>query len=123
MKTKDPKPYWSLLNKSTDQNITIVNKVVLESFYDHFKNLNNVNNDNDDFNFSIQNDDVNDNFEENKSFSENDIVHAIKFLKNNKSCGNGLILKDFLKCASGKMLSVFCKLFDIVFTSGVIPSS
>ena len=100
-----------------------MNKVALESFYDHFKNLNNVNNDNDDFNFSIQNDDVNDNFEVNNSFSENDIVHAIKFLKNNKSCGNGLILKDFLKSASGKMLSVFCKLFDIVFTSGVIPSS
>ena len=42
-----------------------MNKVVLESFYDHFKNLNNVNNDNDDFNFSIQNDDVNDNFDVN----------------------------------------------------------
>ena len=114
MKTKDPKSYWSLLNKSTDQNKTIVNKVALGSFYDHFKNLNNVNNDNNDFNFNIQNADVNDNFELNKSFSENDIVHAIKSLKNNKSCGNDLILNKFLKCASGKMLSVFCKLFNIV---------
>ena len=91
LKTKDPKSYWSLLNKSTDQNKTIVNKVALESFYDRFKNLNNVNNDNNDFNFNIQNADVNDNFELNKSFSENDIVHAIKSLKNNKSCGNDLI--------------------------------
>ena len=123
LKTKDPKSYWSLLNKSTDQIKTIVNKVALESFYDRFKNLNNVNNDNNDFNFNIQNADVNDNFELNKSFSENDIVHAIKSLKNNKSCGNDLILNEFLKCASGKMLSVFCKLFNIVFTSGVIPRS
>ena len=123
MKTKDPKSYWALLNKYTDQNKTIVNKVALESFYDHFKNLNNVNNDNNDFNFNIQNADVNDNYELNKSFSENDIVHAIKSLKNNKSCGNHLILNEFLKCESGKMLSVFCKLFNIVFTSGVIPSS
>ena len=46
-----------------------MNKVALESFYDYFKKLNNVNNDNDDFNFSIQIADVNDNFEVNKSFS------------------------------------------------------
>ena len=100
-----------------------MNKVALESFYDHFKNLNNINNDNNDFNFNIQNADVNDNFELNKSLSENDIVHAIKSLKNNKSCGNDLILNEFLKCASRKTLSVVCKLFNIVFTSGVIPSS
>ena len=53
LKTKDPKSYWSLFNKSTDQNKTIVNKVALESFYDHFKSLNNVNSDNNDFNFNI----------------------------------------------------------------------
>ena len=72
-----------------------MNKVALESFYDHFKNLNNINNDNNDFNFNIQNVDVNDKFDLNKSFSENDIVHAKKSLKNNKSCGNGLILNEF----------------------------
>ena len=78
-----------------------MNKVALETFYDHFKNLN-VNNDNNDFNFNIQNADVNDNCDLNKSFSEDDILHAIKSLKNNKSCGNDLILNEFLKCASGK---------------------
>ena len=98
MKTNDPKSYWSLLNKTTDKN-KIVNKVALETLYDHFKNLN-VKNDNDDFNFNIQTADVNDNCELNKSFSEGDILHAIKSLKNNKSCGNDLILNEFLKCAS-----------------------
>ena len=42
LKTKDPKSYWSLLNKSTDQNKTIVNKVALKSFDDHSKILTNV---------------------------------------------------------------------------------
>ena len=95
LKTKDPKSYWSFLNKSTDQNSTIVNKLALESFNNHFKNLNNVNSDNNDFNFNIQNADVNDNFELNKSIFEDDILHAIKSLKNNKSCGNNLILMNF----------------------------
>ena len=67
LKTNDPKSYWSLLNKTTDENKAYVNKVALETFYDHFKNLNNINNDNNDFNFYIQTADVNDNCQLNKS--------------------------------------------------------
>ena len=87
MKTKEPQSNWSVLDKSTDQNKTIVNNVALESFYDHFKKLNNVNKDNNDFNFNIQNADIDNSFELNKSFFEDDISHAMKPLKNNKSCG------------------------------------
>lgn len=86
MRPNDPESSWSLRNKSTDKKKkTIVNKVALETFYDHFKNLNNVNvnNDYNDFNFDIQNADVNDTCELNKSFSDNEILHAIKSLKNN----------------------------------------
>ena len=72
-----------------------MNKVALESFYDHLKNLNNINNDNNDFNLNIQNVDIYDNFELDKYFSADDIVHAKKSLKNNKSCGNDLILNEF----------------------------
>lgn len=46
MKTKDPKSYWSLLNKYSDKSISVVNKVASETFgifYDHFKNTNNEN--------------------------------------------------------------------------------
>ena len=59
-----------------------MNKVALETFYDHFKNLN-LNNDNNDFNFNIQNADVNDNCESNIYFFEDDILHAMKSLENN----------------------------------------
>lgn len=123
MKTKDPKSYWSLLNKSSDKSKSVVNKVALETFYDHFKNLNNENEGQDVFTFDIHNSEVNDNFELYRSFTEDDISRSIKSLKNNKSCGNDLILNEFLKGVSGKMSNVFCKLFNIVFESGVIPSS
>ena len=123
MKTKDPKSYWSLINKSTEKQKSVVNKVALETFYDHFKNLSNENNEPDAFIFDIENVDINDNNELNRPFSEADILQAIKSLKNNKSCGTDLILNEFLKCASGKMLNVFCKLFNIVFESGIVPNS
>lgn len=122
LKTKDPKSYWSLLNKSTDAHKSTINKVSLETFYEHFKNLNNSVDDQEVFPFDIQNADANNNFELNKTFTEEDVSRAIKSLKNNKSCGNDLILNEFLKNASGTMLTVFCKLFNIVFESGIIPS-
>ena len=100
-----------------------MNKVAFETFYDHFKNLSNENNDLDAFTFDIENVNINDNTELNRLFSEADILQAIKSLKNNKSCGIDLILNEFLKCASGKMLTVFCKLFNIVFESGIVPNS
>ena len=57
------------------------------------------------------------NFELNKSFSPEDITRAIKSLKNNKTCGNDL--NEYLKYAYSKLLSTFCKLFNVVFDSGV----
>ena len=62
MKTKDPKSYWSLLSKSEDKKKSVLNKVALETFYDHFKNLNNANDEQDVFTFDIHNSDINDKF-------------------------------------------------------------
>lgn len=121
LRTKDPKSYWSLLNKSSVNSKSVTSKIALETFYDHFKGLNTANNDQDDFNFNIENVDINNNFELNRAFSNDEVLHAIRSLKNNKSCGNDLILNEFLKCASEKMLNVFCSLFNIIFDTGLVP--
>ena len=77
--------------------------------------------DNQDFYFDNKHFKDEQNFELNKPFSPEDITRAIKSLKNNKSCGYDLILNEFLKCAESKMLNIFCKLFNVVFDSGIIP--
>ena len=74
----------SLLYKSSDSRKCVINKVSLETLYDHFKNLNNTNADEDDLPFDIQNSDANVNFELNRSFTEDDISRAVKSLKNIK---------------------------------------
>ena len=81
MKTKDPKSYWSLLSKSEDKKKSVLNKVALETFYDHFKNLNNANDEQDVFTFDIHNSDINGNFVLNRPFTEYDISRAISSLK------------------------------------------
>ena len=100
-----------------------MNKVALETFYDHFKTLSNENNEPDAFKFDIENVVINDNTELNRPFSEADILQDIRSLKNNTSCGTDLILNEVLKCASGKLLNVFCKLFNIVFETEIVPNS
>ena len=63
------------------------------------------------------------NLELNKSFSQQDIKRAIKSLKNNKSCGNDLILNKLLKCAASKMLSIFANvsIFYLILESFRLP--
>ena len=62
-------------------------QVALKTINDHFKNLNNVNNDrNGVFNFDMRNSDINEKSELNRSFSsEDDILMAIKSLKTIKA--------------------------------------
>jgi hypothetical protein len=61
------------------------------------------------------------NFEPSAVITEDEVVKAIKSLKNNKSCGTDMILNEFLKNSCQKMIDVYVKLFNIVFKSGVIP--
>ena len=52
---------------------------------------------------------------------KNEIVNAIKSLKNNKACGGDMILNEFLKYSSVKHMPLFFKIFNIVVESGIIP--
>ena len=121
----DPKSYWSLINRSTCCNTkqNVIDKVSLECFHDHFKKLSNVQDGQEgDFTDDIDKNVVtNLNTELNAHITEDEIIKAIKSLKNNKSCGTDLILNEFLKHSCNKMLPIFVKLFNIVFESGIIP--
>ena len=100
LSTTDPKAYWSLRNKTNTTGNDAVEKVALETFYDHFKKLNMTYADNNqEFYFDDKHFENEQNLELNKSFSQEDIKRAIKSLKNNKSCGNDLKLHEFMKCA------------------------
>jgi hypothetical protein len=89
-------------------------------FFNHFKELNKVVNEVDvelldnipEYNYAI-----------NSDISEKEANNAIRSLKNNNACGNDLILNEFLKNASGKLMPVFVKIFNIVFHSGIVPNS
>ena len=47
MKKSDPKSYWSILNKYASEGRDKLQKVSVESFYEHFSKLNEANPEND----------------------------------------------------------------------------
>lgn len=127
LRQNDCKSYWNLLNRTccSQTKKNIIDKVSLECFLDHFKKLNTVNKVDEDENSDFL--DVENisslNVELNRVISEDEVVHAIKGLKNNKACGGDLIINEFLKYSTSKLLPIFVSLFNIVFDSGCIPES
>jgi hypothetical protein len=44
-------------------------------------------------------------------------------LKNNKAAGYDQIVNEYLKISNPRLISIYCNIFNIVLTSGVIPES
>lgn len=112
LRSTDPKAYWSLLNKGCDKSNTVNQKVAdfsFRCFFDHLKNLNNVDNNAD----VVLTENVT---EFNSVINEPITTDEIKSLKNNKACENDMILNvnEFFKYGSVKRLPLFVKIFDIV---------
>ena len=63
------------------------------------------------------------NIELNQVISEKEVLEAVKSLKNNKACGGDHILNEFLKHSVDKLMPVFVKIFNMVFESGIIPTT
>ena len=55
--------------------------------------------------------------------TENEIKQAIKSLKSNKACGPDRITNEMLKFGVNSRLTLLCKVFNAVFTSGLYPSN
>ena len=120
LRTSDPKSYWSMLNRGCEKGKATQQKVAMNVFFDHFKNLNNIDNDVD----IVLPDNVTEyNTVINENITEKEVLDAIKSLKNDKACSNDMILNEFLKHGVDKLLPVFVQIFNLVFESGVVPDT
>ena len=117
MRSKSPKDYWKYVNslnkKSTSTDLDI------NEFYDFFKKLNANDDDNEvpdpDFpNIQLTNDlDI--------AITPDEVMKAIKNLKNNKSCGLDNIINEYIKSSTELLLPIYVRLFNKILNSGIIP--
>ena len=59
----------------------------------------------------------------NDKITEEELLDAIKNLKNNKSTGLDDILNEYLKNSTAELTQIYCKIFNIVLYTGIIPEN
>ncbi|CAC5406772.1 unnamed protein product [Mytilus coruscus] len=91
-----------------------------QEWFEYFKKLMNVNqkdnfsNDDkviDQFNSDILNDDM----------TTEEVILALKSLKNNKACGADGVTKEMIKISCSVNTDIYVKLFNLIFKSGIYP--
>ena len=115
LKSSNPKHYWNLLNsknKKASKNVPDIN-----FFYEHFKFLNEES--------TYPEMQINNNtrsvLELDKEISEEEILQAVKSLKNNKACGDDRVINEYIRSTIGLLLPVFKCIFNYVLETGNIP--
>ena len=58
----------------------------------------------------------------NDDISLDEVLTARNNLKNKKACGTDNIINEFIKYCPDRVLAIFCKLFNVVLNTGLIPS-
>ena len=55
--------------------------------------------------------------------SEEEILFAVKNLNNGKAPAEGDIINEYIKSTVNQFLPIYVNLFNLIFSSGVIPDS
>ena len=123
LENADPKQYWKILNSNQPKkNI----EAGLEELYNHFKNVNQLAQREDGAipTYFANNKSIHPVKEQiNQPITETEILEAINGLRNDKSCGIDNIKNEHIKFTSQIMLPIYCKLFNVIFESGLIPEN
>ena len=57
----------------------------------------------------------------NEKNTDEDVLKALRYLKNGKACFNDMILNEFLKSSQDLMFPLYTNIFNLVFDTGKIP--
>ena len=126
----DQKMFWQTVHAVPGTRTQTYNSISTEDWFSHFKNvlekdvMNEVNDVvyddvvcNDDTDVSI------DDYSFNRPISKQEILLAIRRLKNGKAAGPDGVICEMLKHASDQVVNFLVKYFNVLFDSGVYPEN
>ena len=123
LRNSNPKKYWKLL----DDACILPEKgsnIPLNAFMSHFKNLSmkpeDLNSHESDFDPSVIDHSINEAI--NKNFTYDEVILIIRKLRNNKACGIDNVINEQLKNCPDSVVNLLVRFFNIVLSSGVVPS-
>lgn len=120
LKDKNPKAYWKLISGTKKKPTSNTD---IKEFFNFFKTLNEpdisctATQDNNEPNNEL------DLTELNQQITQEEIMQAIKRLKNGKSSGIDNTLNEHIKHTAEMLLPLYHKLFNLIFDNGIIPDS
>ena len=129
LETKDPKTYWKLVNslKEDSQSDSPEKSIESDTWYNYFENLNTVNE-----KYTERTNLLDENLKKtNNTFfnlldstiKEKEIQVSASKLNNNKATGFDSIKNEMLKQGLSDFLPCLRKLFNLILSSGIYPSS
>ena len=122
MNDKNPKKYWKFI-RGLKPKTKESSSPPLESFHEHFKEINKNSIDDNRFNNDIE-DIPNTNEFLNMEISQDEICKCILKLKNSKAPSpSDHILNEYIKSTKDILLPFYTKLFNCVLQTGIIPLS
>ena len=120
MRTKNPKEFWKILNKSKRKEQP---DIPVDTFFEFYKELNQKPNQKDTPNLPEpevqETNQINE--EINKYIDKNEILNCIKKLKCNKASGEDYITNEYIKATATQFINIYEKLFNVIFDTGIIP--
>ncbi|CAC5395340.1 unnamed protein product [Mytilus coruscus] len=130
LQEKDPKKYWELLKKlkNEDTKQDACSNINLNNYEEHFQNLGKAEKYDNSFKEKVKKD---------LNMLESTLEHNIctdspisiskkelyKKLKSGKSAGPDLISNEIIKCSSIVTVTAIVKLFNLILSSGIYPTS
>ena len=116
----EQKEFWGNVNKVMGKKKTICNNISLETWFDHFKKL--LEKDCD----PLEEEYVHDNTQESESYfnrpiSREEVLFAVRKIKNRKAAGPDGIIGELLKNAGEYVIDFFVKFFNVLFQKGIFP--
>ena len=118
-KSKNTRDYWTIVADSKKNgSLNGPDEQNLHNFYNFFKELNSCN----DLNHDATIDSPPFNPELDNPIRKDEIIKCIKKLKSNKASGIDNISNEFIKASSELMIDIYVSLFNMVFSSGQIPT-
>ena len=117
---KDQKCFWETLHSISKRKPQPSNNITIEEWFDHFKNVleKEIDEEEEADLDSDNGDDVLD-----RPISREEVLLAIRKLKNNKAAGPDGIIGEMLKYAGDPVVDFLVKLFNILFDRGIFPDS
>jgi hypothetical protein len=116
------KKFWKILKSFSKNKNSEENKISLDRLYEYLKELTSSENEASSADFSrIYSQNGVDLL--NSEITEDEVIKAVKNLKNSKAPGLDDIVNEYLKTTVTKFLPYYAKLFNLIFDSGESPDS